>query len=112
MAFVRMGQDGSQVYIFDHVGGYKTCCHCPFTKPRPAPAPGYPDHVTWDDFKTTELDAMLAHVAEHRAAGHVVPDWVDQVLRDEWKDSDLWAHEDWHHRADIQETRPGSGIYE
>lgn len=41
----------------------------------------------WIDFATRDLDAMLAHIAEYRAAGHVVPDWVDQALRDDWGDA-------------------------
>lgn len=83
MSFVRLGQDSSQVYIFDHVDGYVVCCFCAFT-PWDADA----ERIARPDFHTTDLDAMLAHIAEHRAAGHVVPDWVDQRLRDEWDESE------------------------
>lgn len=100
MSFVRLGQDGSQVYIYDDVRGYKLCCFCPLTKKirdrtdEELAALWLPvadaDREHWraiyePDFHTNDLDAMLAHIAEHRAAGHVVPDWVDQRLRDEWE---------------------------
>ena len=82
MAFVRFGVDGSQVYIYEETGDTKVCCMCAFTERRP-------ETGRWDpDFRTADLDAMLAHLAEHRAAGHVVPAWVDKNLRDEWDESD------------------------
>lgn len=84
MSFVRFGAD-SQVYIYDDVRGYKICCFCGLAKITPAPTEDDPDAIHWDDFHTTDLDAMLAHVGEHRAAGHMVPKWVDQALRDEWE---------------------------
>lgn len=80
MSFVRFGSDGSQVYIYDDVRGFKICCFCGLAEVTEDAAGG--QH--WGDFRTNDLDAMLAHVAEHRAAGHMVPDWLDQVLRDEW----------------------------
>jgi hypothetical protein len=99
VSFVRLGSDGSDVYIFEHVDGYVVCCFCALTKKIRdrtdeelaaiwLPVQGI-DRENWravyePDFQTRDLDAMLAHVAEHRAAGHVVPDWVDQRLRDEW----------------------------
>ncbi len=73
MSFVRFGVDGSQVYIYDDIDLGPHCCFCALAE---------------QDFSTRDLDAMLAHVAEHRAAGHVVPAWVDDVLRDEWDEAD------------------------
>lgn len=100
MSFVRLGVDGSQVYIYDDGDCGPTCCFCAFTERLPdrtdeeIAALWLPESLTADrerfraryapDFATRDLDAMLAHVAEHRDAGHVVPDWVDQVLRDQW----------------------------
>jgi hypothetical protein len=103
VSFVRFGVDGSDVYIYDDVRGYKICCGCILAKSLPdrtdaelaelRVAPGIDPELwraRWEpDFTTNDLDAMLAHVAEHRAAGHVVPEWVDQALRDEWTDDDL-----------------------
>lgn len=99
MSFVRFGADGSQLYIFERVGDFqKECCACALAKRLPDRTDdelaemGAPDEQTrelwrarWEpDFATGDLDVMLAHIAEHRAAGHVVPEWLDQLLRDEW----------------------------
>ena len=83
MSFVRLGQDGSQVYIYDDIAVGPRCCYCALAKTWLDEA----GNTHWVDFATRDLDAMLAHIAEHRAAGHVVPDWVDQALRDEWEDA-------------------------
>lgn len=98
MSFVRFGSDGSEVYIYDDVRGFKICCGCGLSKRLPdltdaelaelwVPLGVDPEsqRARWEpDFTTNDLDAMLTHVAEHRTAGHVVPDWVDAKLRDEW----------------------------
>jgi glutaredoxin len=98
MSFVRLGENGSQVYIYDDVDRGPTCCYCAFTKRLPdrtdaelaelwIPFGLAREHYrqrSEPDFSTRDLGEMLEHVARHRAAGHVVPDWVDQVLRDEW----------------------------
>lgn len=98
MSFVRFGSDGSQVYIYDDVRGYKICCGCTLSERltdrtdaelAELRLPAGADPEVWrgrwaPDFTTNDLDAMLAHVAKHRAAGHVVPAWVDDVLREEW----------------------------
>jgi hypothetical protein len=102
VSFVRFGSDGSQVYIYDDYERDKVCCFCALTERLPdrtdaeIAALWLPEALLEDrerfraqyapDFATNDLDAMLAHIAEHRAAGHVVPEWVDQVLRDEWED--------------------------
>lgn len=102
MSFVRLGQDGSQVYIYDDVDGTKHCCFCALAKVIRQrtdeelaaiwlPVDGA-DREHWravyePDFHTNDLDTMLTHIAEHRTAGHTVPDWVDQALRDEWEDA-------------------------
>lgn len=68
MSFVRFGTDGSAVYIYDDTVEGLTCCGCILTDPWPA-------------FGDDGHAAMLAHIAEHRAAGHRVPAWVDDALR-------------------------------
>jgi hypothetical protein len=104
VSFVRMGQDGSQVYIYDDVQVGPRCCFCALSKVIRyrtdeelaaiwLPVEGVVDRENWravyaPDFHTRDLGAMLTHLAEHRAAGHVVPEWVDQVLRDEWDEVD------------------------
>lgn len=98
MSFVRFGTDGSQVYIYDDVNRGPVCCGCALAERLPDRTdaelatlwvPAGMDREFYrqqwaPDFATGDLDAMLAHIAEHRAAGHVVPDWVDQTLRDNW----------------------------
>lgn len=98
VSFVRMGSDGSQIYIYDDFERDKVCCFCALTKRLPDRSdaelaelciPAGVDLEVWrarwePDFATRDLGAMLAHVAEHRAAGHVVPAWVDDRLRTEW----------------------------
>lgn len=71
MSFVRFGTDGSQVYIYDDVYQGLRCCGCAL----------HPD--PWGSFAFGDDGhaELLAHLAEHRSAGHVVPDWVDDEIR-------------------------------
>ena len=73
MSYVRFGEEGSSVYIYPDIRGFTTCCACAFTPPDE------------DDFRTVDLDDMLAHIARHRGAGHVVPDFVDADMRADWR---------------------------
>jgi hypothetical protein len=93
MSFVRLGTDGSEVYIYDDVDDGPVCRWCAFTERLPDYTPDEIDPEIWrrrwaPDFATRDLDEMLAHVAKHRDAGHVVPDWVEDVLREEWDADD------------------------
>jgi hypothetical protein len=81
VSFVRFGSDGSQVYIYDDVDRGPTCCFCGLAKVTY----DEDENPHWEDFSSRTLDAMLHHVADHRAAGQVVPEWVDHALRDEWE---------------------------
>lgn len=45
------------------------------------------------DFATRELDAMLRHISEHRDAGHTVPNWLAEHLRQEWRSLPWMAKE-------------------
>lgn len=56
MSYCRFAWDGSDVYIFESERGIE-CCGCRFK----------------DDFVTDEPEAMIAHLARHRRAGHYVP---------------------------------------
>lgn len=62
MSYARLGAFGSQVYVYDDVRGFLCCCFCPLDP---------------NDFHATSGPAMVAHLAEHRAAGHHVPGYVD-----------------------------------
>jgi hypothetical protein len=74
VAYVRMGVDGSNVYLIDTDSGV-TCWWCCFT-------PGTEPHSSY--FASRDLGEILAHLDAHRSAGHVVPAWVDDDLRAEW----------------------------
>lgn len=69
MSFVRWGVDGSDVYVFEHAGGYVACL-----------AASHDDR----EFATTSLEDMLAHLREHRQAGHTVPHWLEDDLTGGW----------------------------
>ena len=66
MSYCRFSN--ADVYVFMNVGGFLSCCRC------------------WlgdrEDFYSTE--EMIAHLAEHRAAGHDVPEGIeDDLLADD-----------------------------
>lgn len=83
VSFVRFGTDGSQVYIYeinqtDADGRLLKVCH------NCALLGGSWLRTGVTNFETSDLTAMLKHLAEHRAAGHRVPDWLDDDLGREW----------------------------
>jgi hypothetical protein len=69
MSYSRFGADGSDVYTFPSDRGLE-CCGCPLL---PWPPGG--------SFTTRDLDAFAAHLDQHRAAGHAVPDDVMPAIR-------------------------------
>lgn len=77
MSYARFGTDSS-VYVFLDVSGYFNCCGC-----RLAPGVATSTHAP----TTAE---MLAHLEEHRAAGHLVPDYCLDGLRDDRDENDSW----------------------
>lgn len=74
MSYVRWSSIGrpwdydSQLYIFDDVGGGTTCCGCLLDT----------EGDSWrGDMDSNPLHPeTVAHVREHIAAGHEVPDFV------------------------------------
>ena len=72
MSYVRWGQDGSDVYIFDHVNYGLFCDACPI---RP--------HRSMAGFIAGNNALMLAHIERHRDLGHHVPEYVSDRLREE-----------------------------
>jgi hypothetical protein len=62
VSYVRFAEDGSQVYVYEHVDGWIECCGC-------ALAAG-----TCGKFYTR--GACITHLRDHEAAGHRVPSWV------------------------------------
>lgn len=57
MSWTRFSTPGSDVYIFENVGGFIHCCAC------------------WldGDARFTEPAPLRAHMEAHKAAGHGVP---------------------------------------
>jgi len=63
VAYARFGED-SDVYVFPNPQGRLECCDCDLGGVR--------------EFDSTQ--AMIDHLAEHRAAGHKVPDYIEPEL--------------------------------
>jgi hypothetical protein len=72
MRFVQFGPGGSEVYLFEHARGYVTCWSCRLVGHEGG------------SYDTTDLTAMLAHLIDHRAAGHRIPEWLAEDLREHW----------------------------
>lgn len=72
MSFARLTDD-CDVYIFDHVDADTglVCWNCCL-------ASGRAQHVA---FGRDGHAGLLSHIAEHRAAGDRVPEYVDEELR-------------------------------
>jgi hypothetical protein len=69
MSYCRFSWDDSDVYLYEHVDGFIECSACRFDDP-------------WI-VQLNSLDEALAHVAKHRAAGHIVPIGVEDDIRAE-----------------------------
>ncbi|OII61163.1 hypothetical protein BJP40_06450 [Streptomyces sp. CC53] len=67
MSYARLGQSGSDVYVFMDISGHLECCLCALM-PVGRILPG--------SFRAHCTQGMVDHLAEHEAAGHHVPDYV------------------------------------
>lgn len=63
MAYSRFSY--ADVYIYMSFSGTLECCACRLG----------------DEWSFDSTEAMIAHIAEHRAAGHDVPDGLEDALR-------------------------------
>lgn len=80
MSYARFGWDGSDVYIFEHVGGFIQCCGCTLTNPEDG------EHFGFANLKTAR--EALTHLDEHVKAGdHVTPRTFERI-REEHPDLD------------------------
>ena len=66
MSLARFDADGSDVYVFDDVEGGITCCACRLGRSH--------------EYNSDEA-GMIAHLLEHREAGHTVPESTLDRLR-------------------------------
>lgn len=62
MAYARFSY--ADVYVFMNVSGHLECCGC----------------LLSDQWKYDSTQAMVDHLAEHRSAGHDVPDGIEAEL--------------------------------
>jgi hypothetical protein len=76
MSYCRFS-DESDVYVYSDVGGWLSCCSCALVD----------DSQQWRHFST---DAMIAHLREHIAAGHDVPDDVILALEAHREENDTF----------------------
>jgi hypothetical protein len=73
----------SDAYIYDDFETGLTCCVCSLMPLRMTqPFPLFPDAFEINDnfIAGYDYDKMIAHVAEHRAAGDYIPEYVDEEL--------------------------------
>ena len=77
MSYARYGQDGSDVYVWEHVCGGLVCCEdlSGLLEPERYPLP-----------RSYDVADVLAHLQNHHAAnGDVVPDYVVPDIRADWE---------------------------
>lgn len=67
MAYVRWSEN-SDVYIYHDVSDVIVCCACKLESGI-------------DSFG--KRSKVIDHIEEHRRAGHLVPEYVDEILREE-----------------------------
>jgi hypothetical protein len=73
MSYARFGWDGSDVYVFMHVGGHLECCMCFLD-----------DHQDEGSFQAGGTQSMIDHLKRHELAGHVIPlDIYDNLWADD-----------------------------
>lgn len=78
MSYARFSY--ADVYVFMSTSGHLECCGC----------------ILGDQWAYDSTQAMVDHLAEHRAAGHDVPDGIEQQLRQD--DRKSWTD---YERCDV-----------
>lgn len=71
MSYARWGCDKSNVYVYASTMGGLVCCGCALT-----------DSTT--EFSTS--GEMVAHLNEHRANNHLVPDYTFREILEDYPD--------------------------
>lgn len=75
MSYVRFGE--ADVYVYTDVRGHLACCGC----------------LLGDKWEFRSTDEILAHLREHRAVGHHVPDRVFEDLARDCQENDEFIAE-------------------
>lgn len=80
MSYCRFIEADAYIYDDVHLGLY--CCACSLSKVSMQYSTFFKEEMpVWEGFAAGyDYDKMLAHVAEHRAAGHYIPEDVDDRL--------------------------------
>lgn len=87
MAYVKFGWEKSDVYLFGGVTGASpdddrviVCAMCMLNATGPEE-----DRYDRESEVFGTKEAVLAHLGEHRAAGHVVPESaIEKIRNDDW----------------------------
>lgn len=74
MSYCRFGES-SDVYLYLDCNGYVMCCACRLAPIVTGSFLGEPVYLH-DSVELHSAEATLAHLAAHRAAGHVVPEYA------------------------------------
>jgi hypothetical protein len=78
MSYCRWSDD-SDVYIYEVVAGGVECCACWLLNPQPGTAPA----IDRPSARIMTRSALIAHLLEHRAAGHKVPAGLIDGIRED-----------------------------
>lgn len=73
MSYARFGSGGSDVYIYQHVGGFIECCACSLAEPEEGEDVGFAELQTGRE--------AIEHLERHREAGDTVPDNAFEFIR-------------------------------
>lgn len=105
MSYARFGE-GSNIYVYENVGGYFECCACSLAQPvKSIFTVGCKDDPLFGDKEPCEKcggegcdecmmpgntcvktrSEMIAHIQSHIDAGHIVPDYAIKQLKKELK---------------------------
>lgn len=72
MSYARFGCDDSDVYVYADVRGGITCCGCAIND--------------GDIVNVKTSGYMIEHLNNHRAAGHLVPDFTYEEIIEDYPD--------------------------
>ena len=92
MSYCRFGWEGSDVYIYMSTGGWIECCACSLQPTRRGTLLGE-DFDIHESFKAYDTQEMIYHITQHREAGHHVPHYVEEELRNDDKENMKYIEE-------------------
>ena len=81
VSFARFGWEGSDVYVFEHAGGFIQCCGCGITEPEE-------EDSMWGFANLKTPKEALAHLEEHKKVGDNVESAINGIT-DGYSDLDV-----------------------